>query len=421
MENVIQPLLAVLPYDLNEEGLLGALVGVGIIAAIAFIAHWLARLLILNVLEAILSRQHTRRDDLLVERHVFRRLVHIIPALVIYSLATPLLPQYGGLAQFIVVASQLYMIVMIALFVDALLNVLLEVYRGFEISRHFPIKSFVQVFKLLLYFLATIALISVVLGESPLQLLAGLGAMTAILMLIFKDPILGFVAGLQLSSNRMVSIGDWIEMPQHGVDGDVLEIALTTVKVRNFDNTITTVPTQALINDAFKNWAGMQRSGGRRIKRAVSIDVSSIRFCDEEMLERFSRIQYISEYIQQKKQELARENNARQVDLSQLANGRRLTNIGTFRAYVEAYLHDHPQINQQLTFLVRQLAPTETGVPIEVYVFSKEKRWALYEGIQSDIFDHILAVIPAFDLRLFQYPSNLDPRIALPETTKGLL
>jgi len=232
--------------------------------------------------------------------------------------------------------------------------------------------------------------------------------MAAVLMLVFKDPILGFVAGIQLSSNKMVGIGDWVEIPQHQADGDILEIGLTTVKVRNFDNTITTVPTQSLINDSFKNWRGMQESAGRRIKRSINIDINSIRFCDEAMLTRYSRIQYITDYLQSKQNEIEEHNQQQKLDLSSLANGRRLTNVGTFRAYIQAYLEKHPQINQNLTLLVRQLEPSNNGLPIQIYVFSKEKNWVKYESIQADIFDHLIAVAEEFDLRIFQQPSGTD-------------
>ncbi|MFK8018650.1 MAG: mechanosensitive ion channel family protein [Pseudomonadales bacterium] len=416
MNEKIEQLISLLPISFTQQGVAGVFAALATIAFLALCAHFLGRVVLLRLVEKLLSSRNTKRDDLFVRRHVFRRLVHIIPALVIYSLAAPMLPDYPQLASFLEKCSMLYMIIMIVLFVDALLNVMLDIYRSFEISKHFPIKSFIQAIKLISYFVAVIALISMVVGESPLQLIAGLGAMTAVLMLVFKDPILGFVAGLQLSSNRMVSIGDWIEMPKHGVDGDVLEIALTTVKVRNFDNTITTVPTQALINDSFKNWAGMQRSGGRRIKRSVSIDLSSVKFCDASMLERFAKIQHINEYIQTKQREVDEFNSGQQIDLASSANGRRLTNLGTFRAYIQAYLRHHSQISQDLTFLVRQLKPTETGVPIEIYVFSTEKRWVQYEAIQADIFDHIIAVIPEFDLQLFQNPSGSDFRTALPRS-----
>jgi miniconductance mechanosensitive channel len=253
-------------------------------------------------------------------------------------------------------------------------------------------------------------MIAIVLNKSPLYFLTGLGALSAVLMLIFKDPILGFVAGIQLTANKMVARGDWLEMPKYDADGDVLEIGLTTVKVQNWDKTITTIPTYALISESFKNWRGMQESGGRRIKRFVYLDLGSIKFCTEEMLERFSRIQYITEYIERKKKEISEYNEAFQVDTSILVNGRHLTNIGTFRAYVTAYLKNHPMINQDMTFLVRQLAPTPQGLPLEIYVFCKDKIWANYEAIQADIFDHILAVVPEFDLRVFQEPSGGDFR-----------
>ncbi len=227
-------------------------------------------------------------------------------------------------------------------------------------------------------------------------------------MLVFKDTILGLVAGIQLTANRMVAEGDWIEMPRYGADGSILEVTLTTVKVQNWDKTITTVPTCALISESFKNWSGMQESGGRRIKRALYVDMSSIRFCSEEMIKRFSSIQYISEYVEKKRTELAEHNRTAEVDDSSLANGRRMTNIGTFRAYVEAYLKNHPMVSSEMTFIIRQLAPGEHGLPIEIYVFCKDTRWAHYEAAQADIFDHILAVLPEFDLRVFQSPAGSD-------------
>ena len=230
------------------------------------------------------------------------------------------------------------------------------------------------------------------------------------LILVFKDAILGFVAGIQLTANKMVARGDWIEMPDYGADGDVLDVSLTTVKVQNWDKTVTTIPTYALISNSFKNWRGMQESGGRRIKRSINIDVNTIKFCDEEMLARFGRIQHIAAYIEHKKEELAAYNQEQRADLSSLVNGRRLTNVGTFRAYVAAYLRHHPMVNQDMTFLIRHLAPTEHGLPIEIYVFCSDIVWANYEAVQADIFDHILAIVPQFDLRLFQAPAGSDFR-----------
>jgi miniconductance mechanosensitive channel len=217
-------------------------------------------------------------------------------------------------------------------------------------------------------------------------------------LLVFKDSILGLVASVQLSSNDMVRIGDWIEMPKYGADGDVIDVTLHTVKVQNWDKTITTIPAYSLISNSFKNWRGMTESGGRRIKRAIYIDMASIKFCTKEMLNRFEKFQLISEYIKSKRKEIARYNKEHNIDTSELINGRNLTNVGSFRAYVAAYLHNHPKIHRGLTFLVRHLSPGENGLPIEIYVFSNDQVWANYEAIQADIFDHILGVVPLFDL-----------------------
>jgi miniconductance mechanosensitive channel len=244
------------------------------------------------------------------------------------------------------------------------------------------------------------------LDKSPLLLLSGLGAVTAILLLLFRDTILGFVAGIQIAANRMVNTGDWIEMPKYGADGDVLQVGLTTVKVQNWDKTISTIPTYALISEPVKNWRGMTESGGRRIKRSLNIDIQSIRFCDQDMLQEFSKIHYIKSYIQAKLEELQRFNSEQQVDTTDLVNSRRLTNIGTLRAYMQAYLENHPDINQDMTLMVRQRPPTELGVPLEIYCFCADKNWVNYEGIQSDIFDRFLAILPAFKLRAYQRVSD---------------
>ena len=299
-----------------------------------------------------------------------------------------------------------------------MLNAAVDIVRSSRFSRDLPVKSVVQVVKLVLYGITTIAVVSLIIGQSPSLLLGGLGAMTAVLMLVFKDPILGLVAGIQLSANQMLARGDWIEMPKYGADGDVLEVALTTVKVQNWDKTITTIPTYALITESFKNWRGMSESGGRRIKRAINIDISSIRFCDQEMLERFSKIQYITEYLENKRKEISTWNAERNVDASDPLNRRQLTNVGTFRAYIVAYLRHHPMIHPEMTFLVRHLPPTEHGLPIEIYVFSRDQEWSNYEGIQADIFDHILAIAPAFDLRVYQSPSGGDVRDVLGTVSK---
>ncbi|MDP6039647.1 MAG: mechanosensitive ion channel [Candidatus Latescibacteria bacterium] len=390
------------------------LVGLGILLLSA-VADFLVKRIALRTLKYVIARTRTLWDDAIVEHHVLDRLAHLAPALVIFNLAELPFAEmtaadrdfYVAIIQGIV---QIFVLIIGVRVVDALLNAALTVYRTFEVSREVPGKGFVQVLKVLTYFVGGISILSILLDRNPMYFLSGLGALTAVLLLVFKDTILGLVAGVQLSANKMVAVGDWIEMPKYGADGDVIEVALTTVKVQNWDKTVTTIPAYALISDSFKNWRGMQESGGRRIKRSVSIDVQTIVFCDEEMLGRFAKIKYIAEYIQKKKDELARFNQELKVDDSSLVNGRRMTNVGTFRAYVVAYLKHHPKIHQEMTFLVRQLAPSENGLPIEVYVFSNDKVWANYEAIQADIFDHILAVVPEFDLRVFQVPTGNDFR-----------
>ncbi|HUT24089.1 MAG TPA: mechanosensitive ion channel domain-containing protein, partial [Sumerlaeia bacterium] len=370
----------------------------------------IARRLMLAALRRIIRLTKTTRDDVFLERKVFDRLAYLAPAIVIHAAAPVMFFDWGRAAEVTQVALKIYMIVVGLWVVDSFLNALVDIYRTFDISRRLPIKVFVQVGKIVLFIAGAVSILSLLVGKSPVVFLSGLGALTAVLMLVFKDPILGLVAGIQLIGNNMVRRGDWIEMPKYGADGDVIDVTLTTVKVQNWDKTISTIPTYALISDSFKNWRGMSESGGRRIKRSVHIDMTSIKFCTEEMLERFKRFQFITEYIERKKEEVARHNKERYVDESELVNGRRLTNIGTFRAYVGAYLRNHPKIHQDMTFLVRHLQPAENGLPIEIYVFSNDQVWANYEAIQADIFDHILAVVPQFDLRVFQNPSGGDFR-----------
>lgn len=395
--------LALSAADLLARGAIFTL-----IIILSLIAYLLAKHFILKGLTAIISRTTTQWDDVLLRKKVFNRLAHLAPAIVMYIFISIPLVDYDWMISLINEVILIYMIVMGILALDAFLNGSLAIYESYEISNKIPIKGFIQVFKIIIYFSSGVFIIAILLDKTPVYLFSSLGALTAVLMFIFKDAILGFVAGIQLTANQMVANGDWIEMPKYGADGDIIEIALTTVKVQNWDKTITTIPTYALITESFKNWRGMSESGGRRIKRSISLDMNTIQFCTEEMLERFSKIQHISSYIEKQKIELQTYNQVEQVDDSSLVNGRRMTNVGTFRAYVEAYLRNHPKINHEMTFLVRQLAPTEHGLPIEIYVFSKDKAWANYESIQADIFDHILAVIPEFDLQVFQDPSGRD-------------
>ncbi len=401
-------LLEKFPFLAGVAPYLAIALAVFCLAALAILANIITKHLIVGVIRKLIAKTATSRDDILARRKVFSRLSHLAPALVIYALGPQFLDGFPAVIDGITTFSLVYLTIICVLFIDGLMNAGEEIYRTYKISRTFPIKSFVQVAKLILYFLGFVAVLSLIMGESPTIFFAGFGALTAVLMLVFKDPILGFVAGIQLSANKMVAVGDWIEMPSYGVDGDIIEIALTTVKLRNFDKTITTIPTQSLINDSFKNWRGMQETGGRRIKRSVFIDMSSIKFCDVGMLKRFSKIQFIADYIAEKEKELAAFNAEAGADTTTLVNGRRMTNVGTFRAYTEAYLRKHPKISKDLTLLVRQLQPTDHGLPIEIYVFTNVTNWLEYEAIMADIFDHILAAAPEFELGIYQNPTGND-------------
>ncbi len=376
----------------------------------AYVANLIAKRLLLRAIKKFVQRTKTVWDDMLAHRGVFNRLSHLAPALIVYALAPFVAQGHPAAISTIRRAAVVYMTIIGLLVLDALLNALVDIYRTFEMARQRPIRGFVQAAKIILYAVVGIIVVSTIMGRSPNLLLGGLGAMTAVLMLIFKDSILGLVAGIQLSTNQMLHIGDWIEMPKYGADGDVIDLTLTTVKVQNWDKTITTIPTYALISDYFKNWRGMSESGGRRIKRSIRIDMTSVKFCTAPMLEKFKKIKYISEYVEKKLDEVSEHNRTAGVDESDLINGRHLTNLGTFRAYVAAYLRHHPHVHRGMTFLVRHLQPTETGLPIEIYVFSSDQVWANYEAIQADIFDHILAIIPEFELRVFQNPTGADFR-----------
>ena len=397
-------------------GMVESLVRGGLILLVlllSWVAHRVSQGPINRSIEKFAHYTIQQWDDILVEKHIVKRILYFIPLILLYVLSSPILTGTSLLPLSQTLISFLFLIAGM-MFLDAILSALLAIYGKSAIAKEISITPFVQVLKLGLYFVTGILLLSLLLQKTPLYFLSGLGALTAVLMFVFKDVLMGFVAGIQLIANKMVAPKDWIEIPKYGADGDVLEITLTTVKVQNFDNTITTIPTYALINESFKNWRNMNLSGGRRIKRYVNIDLGSIKFCSSEMLEQFKRIQLISQYIQNRQEEILVYNKKHQVDESTLVNGRRLTNIGVFRSYVEAYLRQHPMIHKDMTFLIRQLSPSENGLPIEIYVFCKDTNWTAYEAIQADIFDHILAVVPEFDLRVFQEPSGSDfQKIAL--------
>ncbi len=386
------------------------LIAFAVVLILSFVVFFIASRIVLRILERIALKTKAEWDDKIVHNKVLFWVANLAPAIVIYLLAPAALGGWVTAIQIVLGAAQIYMIVVALLALDALLNAALEIYDDFPVSREIPLKGFVQVAKIILYIVAVIVVVSTLLSKSPVYLLSGMGVLASVLILIFKDAILGFVAGIQLSANRMLAKGDWIEMPKYGADGDILEVALTTVKVQNWDKTITTIPTYALITDSFRNWRGMSESGGRRIKRSIYLDLNTIKRCTPEMVERFKRVKFIAAYVEEKSHQLAKWNQERGIDMSDAANARNLTNVGTFRAYIQAYLENHPEINQNMTLLVRHLEPTPDGLPIQIYCFSKDQVWANYERIQADIFDHILAIASEFDLRIFQNPTGSDFR-----------
>ena len=398
-------------FNLHEtsSGWLGVFGAILYISVLALIANFLAKLLIKWVVHPVIKKTAIKVDDLLIEHNVIVHFSHLVPAAVIHFYAPALYQEHEEILDIIGLAVNTYLIIITLLVIDGLINFSRALWESGPVGRRYPAKSYAQAAKLVINLIGLIFILSAILGKSPLVLFSGLGAVTAILLLIFKDAILGLVAGFQLSVNNMVMVGDWIEMPARGADGDVIDVSLTTVKVQNFDKTITTIPTYALISDSFKNWRGMSESGGRRIKRSLNIDMRTIRFADEKLLEHFKRIRLLGPYLDSRLDEIREYNVNIGDDLDELINGRRLTNFGTFRAYCVAYLKSHPKIHQDgMTLLVRQLAPGALGLPLEIYVFTNDTAWVKYEDIQADIFDHLLSILPEFDLDPYQSPSGAD-------------
>jgi miniconductance mechanosensitive channel len=404
---------------LTEAGLsiaaarpLGALVLMCGAVALSAGAHFVTRTILVRVVTEIAGKTKTVWDDIIVQEKALGRIAHLVPALIMYYAAQLVLTPYPQTREVVVNAVYVYAILAAIRALSAVLNTVQKIYQSLPVSNEIHITGLLQAVKIVATVVGVVLILSLLLDKSPVYLLSGLGAMTAVLLLIFKDSLLGLTAGFLLTSNRMIARGDWIEMPKYGADGDVMDVTLTSVKVRNWDKTITTIPTYALISESFKNWRGMQESGGRRMARSIYIDMNSVTFCTPDMLERFRRIEFIADYIDKRHKEIAEYNTSRRIDESVVVNGRRMTNIGTLRAYIASYLRNHPLVNQDMTLLVRHLQPTEHGIPIQIYAFCKDTRWAYYEAFQADVLDHILAVIPQFDLRVFQRPSGLDFRNA---------
>jgi miniconductance mechanosensitive channel len=405
---------AVIRNWLIQQGLTAnqtQLVIIGIAAMAILLSALVARFVALKILFRIVAHFSRQAEIDLASPHmkrVFTRLAYVAPVLVIWALIPKLFPPDHDIATFTSRSSEIVLVIIGLLVLNSLVAIIDERYQRHRHSKQYPITTLLQSAKLVFIVVAGLWTLTIVLGTSPLTLLAGMGAVSAVLLLVFKDAILGFVAGIQLAANDMVRPGDWIEMPAGQANGDVIDVTLTTVKVRNFDNTISMVPSYQLISDSFKNWRGMSDSGGRRIKRSIYIDVNSICFCSSEMIEKLSRIDHLKEYLKSKQAELGIYNREHGADGTQPINGRWMTNMGTFRAYLIAYLQNHPYLSDGMTLMVRQLPPNEYGLPLEIYVFTNDTEWVHYEAIQSDIFDHIFAVIGEFGLRPFQRPSGPD-------------
>ena len=376
------------------------------LAIFCFIADFIARKIILVSIERIIKKTKNTWDDVLIEKKVFKHVAHIFPAVLIGVLASVLFEGHPDWILALEKISEIYLTIAFILTIVAFF----KAFQFYLESRPFlkgkPMDSYMQLIRLIVYILGGIYIISILVDKSPMGIFSALGAMSVVLMLVFKDTILGFVGSIQIAANDMVKIGDWVEFPKFGADGDVIEIKLQTVKVQNWDKTITTIPTYSFVSDAFKNWRGMSESGGRRIKRSISLDMNSVKFCDNTLLHKLEKIDLLKDYFDEKTKEIESFNSGK--DITHSANIRQLTNLGSFRAYLEKYLSINKQISDEMTFLVRQLAPNEKGLPIEIYVFSSEQRWAHYEAIQADIFDHIIAILPEFELNVFQVPSGND-------------
>ncbi|MEE4659247.1 MAG: mechanosensitive ion channel family protein [Halieaceae bacterium] len=384
---------------------------------VALAVYWFARVVLVRLAHRLALATAYTWDDALIQHGVPSRLAQLLPVFIIYA-GVDMLPRFEGtLEALLMKGTSIYMVLVVTFAVTAALSAANTIYQTYPVSRQRPLKGFVQLLQLVVILFGLILAVSTLMDREPWVLLSGFGAMTAVLLLVFKDTILSLVASVQLTAQDLVRVGDWIEVPQFGADGDVIDVQLHTIKVQNWDKTITTIPTHRLISDSFRNWRGMSEAGGRRIKRCLYLDAASVRFLTEAEVDRFKRFSLLKDYMAGKQSDLTR-HNAEVGDSGEAVNQRRLTNIGTFRAYVYNYLQARDDVHQGLTLLVRLLAPGPTGVPLEIYCFTRTTAWGEYEGIQGDIFDHLLAIVPEFGLRLYQQPSGEDV-VALATLTAG--
>ena len=379
-------------------------IGIFTLFVVSFLLYFLMKQFLLKVVDKWIRKSKTKYDDYFLGRKLEGRLSMLIPIYLIKAFLYDFAPDLDTVDSFIIVWTRVGEVITYTGIILSIVDSLSDIYSSFDVSKHKPIKGVIQVIKIIMIIVCVLLVIAVLTNKNLSNIFIGLGTLSAVLMLVFKDPILGFVGGIQLTTNDMIRIGDWIV--KGNADGNVIDVGLTTVKVQNWDNTISTIPTYSLISDPFINWRGMTESGGRRIARAIVIDADTVKFCTPEMLERYKKFQLVTDYITKKESEITEYNKQNNVDTSNLVNGRRQTNLGIFRAYLTAYLKQNQNINHDMTMMVRQKPPTEFGIPMEVYCFSKIKTWAEYEAIQGDIFDHVYAVVKQFDLKVYQKPSS---------------
>lgn len=399
-----------LQTTLGVSKIVSNLIAFGIVIFVVLIVWFVIKKILIALIPKVTAKTATLWDDIIFNKRLVNSLATLIPALLVDQFIPVIFKQSTAFLPFLLEATDVLIIIVSVWILNSFfssINIILSEKQRYKDK---PIGSLTQLGKILTFSVGAILVISTVIEKSPFYLLSGLGAMAAIILLVFKDSILGFVASIQLSANNMVQVGDWVTMSNYGADGDVLEINLTTIKVRNFDLTITTIPTYSFISDSFKNWRGMQQSDGRRIKRSLFIKQDTICFCDKVMLDHFEKIEYLTDFISKRRDEIKEYNSINNIDSTILVNGRNMTNVGVFKVYVEEYLKRNANINQEMMIMVRQMPPTEKGLPLEIYAFSKHKEWKIYESVMADIFDHILAVIPYFNLQLFENPSGSDLR-----------
>lgn len=421
MEHLLVDLLSHTQIPESFFSAITTLISLAVLSAVALLVYFIARIFLKTVVKGITRRTTNTFDDILYDSGVYVQLARILPPIVFVSLTPVLLNNNTVLAEFIHRVSGAWILIASAIAIGSVLDAINTLYKRFNpaVAKKKPIKGYLQMLKIFVWIVALILTLTGLANVSPVGILSGFGAMSAVLMLVFKDTIMGFVSSMQLTANDLVRIGDWIEMPKYGADGDVIDITLQSILVRNWDMTVTSIPIYALISDSFKNWRGMSESDGRRIRRVIYIDMKTVRFLEEADEKRLGEMKLLAPYLEEKQSDIDKWNEARNISNGDRVNGRHLTNLGTFRAYIAAYLRNHPKVNTSMTCMVRYLEVGSQGLPIELYFFSAEQAWTLYEGVQADIVDHLLSIMSEFDLRIYQAPSGWDVQSAVECLTGG--